>query len=88
MAATRVNTTYRRAISRFATGVAIITTSTPHGPAGMTASAVTSLSLDPVQLLVCIGTTLPTREAIEGTGRFAVNILGHDGEHMARRHAL
>ena len=73
---------YRRAISQFATGVAVITTSVPGGLAGMTASAVTSLSLDPVQLLVCVGNTLLTRSAIAERGRFAVNVLGADGEHL------
>jgi flavin reductase (DIM6/NTAB) family NADH-FMN oxidoreductase RutF len=78
---------YRRAISQFATGVAVITTSIPGGLAGMTASAVTSLSLDPVQLLVCVGNTLLTRSAIAEHGRFAVNVLGADGEYLARRFA-
>ncbi|AEA24491.1 flavin reductase domain protein FMN-binding protein [Pseudonocardia dioxanivorans CB1190] len=78
---------FRQAISHFSTGVAVVTTRTSTGPAGMTASAVASLSLDPVQLLVCIGTTLPTRSAIEESGRFAVNVLGEGQEHLARRFA-
>lgn len=74
---------YRQAISRFSTGVAVISTRTDAGPAGMTASAVASLSLDPLQLLVCIRTDLPTRKAIEESGHFAVNILGQGQEHLA-----
>jgi flavin reductase (DIM6/NTAB) family NADH-FMN oxidoreductase RutF len=71
---------FREAISLFATGVTVITTTTAAGPAGMTASAVCSLSLEPIQLLVCISTHLPTHEALEGSGRFAVNVLG-EGQH-------
>lgn len=78
---------FRQAISHFSTGVAVITTLTAEGPAGMTASAVASLSLDPVQLLVCIGNTLATRRAIEESGRFAVNVLGQGQEQLARRFA-
>ena len=63
-------TLYRQAISNFATGVTVITTSVDGRPAGMTASAVTSLSLEPVQLLVCIASRLPTHEAIITRGRF------------------
>jgi flavin reductase (DIM6/NTAB) family NADH-FMN oxidoreductase RutF len=80
-------TQFRQAISHFSTGVAIITTNTPDGPAGMTASAVASLSMSPLQLLVCIGTVLPTRKAIVESGYFAVNVLGTGQEHIARRFA-
>ncbi|ANS32297.1 flavin reductase domain-containing FMN-binding protein (plasmid) [Rhodococcus opacus] len=78
---------YRQAISHFSTGVAVISTRTEAGPAGMTASAVASLSIDPLQLLVCIRTDLPTRSAIEEAGQFAVNILGDGHEQLARHFA-
>ncbi|MBM0126749.1 flavin reductase family protein [Pimelobacter simplex] len=78
---------YRLAISNFSTGVAIITTNTDAGPAGMTASAVASLSIDPLQLLVCIKSDLPTRHAIEESGRFAVNVLGEGQEQLALQFA-
>ena len=42
---------FREAIGHFATGVTVITTLHEDAPAGMTASAVASLSLDPVLLL-------------------------------------
>ena len=44
---------YRRAVGRFATGVAVVTCQSPSGPAGLTTNALTSLSLDPLLLLVC-----------------------------------
>lgn len=79
--------TFRSAISLFATGVTVVTTCTDAGPAGMTASAVTSLSLEPVQLLICISTRLPTHAAIEASGRFAVNVLGEGSGALAIRFA-
>jgi len=79
--------TFRDAISLFATGVTVITSRTETGPAGMTASAVTSLSLNPVMLLVCISTRLPTHEVLESTGRFAVNVLGESDSALALRFA-
>jgi flavin reductase (DIM6/NTAB) family NADH-FMN oxidoreductase RutF len=51
---------FREAIAHFATGVTIVTTAHEGRPAGMTASAVCSLSLDPVLLLVCIDNRLTT----------------------------
>jgi flavin reductase (DIM6/NTAB) family NADH-FMN oxidoreductase RutF len=53
----------------------------------MTASAVASLSLDPVLLLVCIDNRLPTHEAIEASRRFVVNVLGEGQEELALRFA-
>jgi flavin reductase (DIM6/NTAB) family NADH-FMN oxidoreductase RutF len=67
---------FREAISLFATGVTVITTQPESGPAGMTASAVCSLSVEPVQLLVCISSHLPTHAALTESGRFVVNVLG------------
>lgn len=78
---------FRQAISRFSTGVAVITTRGADGPAGMTASAVASLSMDPLQLLVCIGSNLPTCKAIVESGYFAVNVLGEGHEHLAKHFA-
>lgn len=78
---------YREAIASFATGVTVITTFDEGHPHGMTASAVSSLSLDPILLLVCISSRLPTGGAISRRGRFAVNVLGASGEHLARQFA-
>jgi flavin reductase (DIM6/NTAB) family NADH-FMN oxidoreductase RutF len=74
---------FREAISHFATGVTVITTISEGKPAGMTASAVSSLSLDPVLLLVCISHKLPTHTAIEQSKRFVVNVLGEGQEELA-----
>ena len=78
---------FREAIAHFATGVTVITTLHEGRPAGMTASAVASLSLDPVLLLVCINNRLPTHGAIEASRRFVVNVLGEGQEDLALRFA-
>jgi flavin reductase (DIM6/NTAB) family NADH-FMN oxidoreductase RutF len=76
---------FREAIAHFATGVTIITTTFEGRPAGMTASAVCSLSLDPILLLVCIDNRLPTHQAIDASRRFAVNVLGEGDDELAQR---
>jgi 3-hydroxy-9,10-secoandrosta-1,3,5(10)-triene-9,17-dione monooxygenase reductase component len=78
---------FREAIAHFATGVTIVTTTYEGRPAGMTASAVCSLSVDPVLLLVCIDNRLATHRAIDASRRFAVNVLGEGDEALARRFA-
>lgn len=77
--------TFREAIGHFATGVTVITTTHGGKPAGMTASAVCSLSLEPVLLLVCIDNRLPTHEAIDASRRFTVNVLGEGSSELALR---
>ena len=78
---------FREAIAHFATGVTIVTTTHEGRPAGMTASAVCSLSLDPILLLVCVDNRLATHKAIDASRRFAVNVLGEGDEALARRFA-
>jgi len=71
---------YREIIGRFASGVAIVTCAGPDGPAGLTTNAVSSLSLDPLLLLVCFDNGSRTLRAVRETGRFAVNVL-REGQH-------
>jgi flavin reductase (DIM6/NTAB) family NADH-FMN oxidoreductase RutF len=69
---------YRQVIGHFASGVAIVTAHGPDGPAGLTANALCSLSLDPLLLLVCVENSARTLPVIGATDRFAVNILRHE----------
>ncbi|MET8331504.1 flavin reductase family protein [Streptomyces sp. NPDC005181] len=78
---------FRATMSRLASGVSVITTRSGDAPIGMTASAVTSLSMDPLQLIVCISNRLFTRGAIAEHGRFTVNILGEGGQALAKNFA-
>jgi len=75
---------YRDVVGHFATGVAIVTASGPHGPAGMTTNAVTSLSLDPLLLLVCFDNDSRTLPVVREAQRFAVNVLRAGQEDLAR----
>src|SRR6476619_6011647 len=68
-------------------GVVVITTSDDGTPHGMTVSAVSSLSLDPPMLLVCLHSASGTQEAVRRSGRFAVNILAEDQGALAERFA-
>jgi flavin reductase (DIM6/NTAB) family NADH-FMN oxidoreductase RutF len=74
---------YRQVIGHFASGVAIVTCAGPDGPAGLTTSAVTSVSLDPLLLLVCFDNGSRTLRAVRGARRFAVNVLRSGQEDLA-----
>lgn len=75
---------YRRAVGQFATGVAVVTCDSPSGPAGLTTNALTSLSLDPLLLLVCFDNASRTLPVLRESGRFAVNILAAEQADLAR----
>lgn len=62
-------------MSRFPTGVTVITALTGAGPAGLTANAVSSLSLDPPLMLACVDRGSRTLRSVEQAGRFGVNVL-------------
>jgi flavin reductase (DIM6/NTAB) family NADH-FMN oxidoreductase RutF len=78
---------FRDTLGQFATGVTVITTRGEDHAYGMTASAFSSVSLDPPLVLVCIGLNAAGSEMIRRNGVFAVNILGTDHEGVSRRFA-
>ncbi|MGW6898935.1 flavin reductase [Streptomyces sp. NPDC054919] len=79
---------YRDLIGRFATGVTVITAANDGTPVGTTASAVSSLSLTPPMLLICMNKQSATGAAIARSGQFAVNVLGEDHPDLAMRFAV
>jgi flavin reductase (DIM6/NTAB) family NADH-FMN oxidoreductase RutF len=79
---------FRRALGHFATGVTVVTTWDDDArPTGLTASAVSSVSLDPPLVLVCVAHTSQSHPAFRRGGKFAVNVLASDQEGVARRFA-
>ena len=75
---------FRGIIGHFATGVTVITTAAGDQLHGMTANAVSSLSLDPVMVLICVDKTTFTHRVLDEGGVFTVNILGEHQEAMSR----
>jgi flavin reductase (DIM6/NTAB) family NADH-FMN oxidoreductase RutF len=75
---------FRAALGAFATSVNVITTVDDHDrPCGMTATAFSSVSMDPLLVLVCVNRTTRTYEHIARVGSFAVNILGADAREIS-----
>jgi flavin reductase (DIM6/NTAB) family NADH-FMN oxidoreductase RutF len=75
---------FRSIIGSFATGVTVITTAANGEMQGMTANAVTSLSLDPVMLLICVDRSSHTHRILEAGGAFTVNVLGEHQQDVSR----
>ena len=70
--------TFKKVMSRFASGVTVVTTHYQGEKHGMTVSSFCSVSLEPPLVLVCIAKHLRSHEFIAKSGVFAVNILGAD----------
>jgi flavin reductase len=80
-------TEFREAMRNLAAGVAIVATGTEMGRRGLTVSSVTSLCMDPPCLLVGINAGSETHNAILGSGRFGVSLLGSGHQDLALRFA-
>jgi len=78
---------FRRAMSRLPTAVTVVTAIGDDGPAGLTANAVVSLSLDPALMLACVDRGSRTLRAVEQAGRFGISVLGAGDENVARAFA-
>lgn len=66
---------FRRAVGRFATGVCVVTAVDDGRDHAMTANTFTSVSLDPLLVLVCVETDARFHDAILSAGAWAVTVL-------------
>lgn len=79
--------TFREAMTRFAGSVTAITTMDDHGPAGLIATSVCSLSADPPTLLACINRSASAHDAILRRGTFGVSLPSGGQQHIAHHFA-
>ena len=75
---------FRRLMGFWATGVSVVTALASDGPAGATANAVSSLSLDPPLVLVCFDRSSRTLHAVRESERFGINVLSVGQEPVSR----
>ena len=80
--------TFRQLLGAFASGVTVLTTRDPSGaPAGMTASAFCSVSLEPPLVLVCVGHEAGFYDVLRASPGFGVNILAAGQAEISERFA-
>jgi flavin reductase (DIM6/NTAB) family NADH-FMN oxidoreductase RutF len=79
---------FRAVMGSFAAGVTLVTTTDSTGARwGLTATAFSSLSLDPALCLVCLDKRTASLPAFLEKRGFAVNILGAGQEELSNRFA-
>jgi 3-hydroxy-9,10-secoandrosta-1,3,5(10)-triene-9,17-dione monooxygenase reductase component len=80
-------TRFRHLMSRWATGVSVVTALEGDRDHGMTVNALLSVSLSPPLLLVSLSADADTTGAVERSGRFAVSLLASDQQPVSERFA-
>lgn len=79
---------FKSALSRWATGVTVVTTRARSGEvAGLTATSFSSLSLDPPLVLFCLGYSSTSKPSFDAADGFIVNILADGQKALAGRFA-
>lgn len=78
---------FRTVAGRFATGIAIVTTHGDGVDHAMTVNAFTSVSLDPLLVLICVEKVARFHSAVIAAGEWGVSVLGEDGEEASRAFA-
>jgi len=76
---------FRDACGRFATGITAVTGVGPDGVlAAITVNSFASVSLDPMQVLFCIGHRSSAYGTLTAAERVAIHVLADDQEEVAR----
>jgi len=78
---------FRAAMAQLPTGVTVVSASGPDGPAGATANAVSSLSIEPMLMLACLDRGSRTLRAVQAANHFGVSVLHAGQEEIARAFA-
>lgn len=78
---------FRRSMALFATGVTVITVDYEGEVQGMTANAFTSVSLDPMLVLVCVDQKARTHAHLHAKKRFGINVLSEGQRKIAEHYA-
>ena len=78
---------HRRVVGRFATGVTVVSTRAGEVDHAMTVNSFTSVSLEPVLVLVCIDRTARFHAAVLASGTWGVSVLAAHQEAVSREFA-
>ena len=74
---------FRNVMGLFATGVTVIAAEAEGEIHGMTANAITSVSLDPMLVLVCVQKNAHMAGVLRQSGQFSINILDEEGADLS-----
>lgn len=76
---------FKEVVSKFASGVTVVTTADDRGFHGVTVSSFCSLSLDPPLILVCVDRSIQSHDLITSAPTFMVNVLSRAQSFLAEQ---
>jgi flavin reductase (DIM6/NTAB) family NADH-FMN oxidoreductase RutF len=79
-----IGTSFRAAMRRIASTVTIITASDGDRRHGMTMTAVSSLSMDPPSMVICVNQSTLLHDILMSARHFCVNVLTHDQAEVSK----
>ncbi len=79
---------FKQVMRHFVTGVMVLTVPDGDGMHAVTVNGLTSLSLNPLLMLVCIEKNAYSHGLLQQTQKFALNILGGEQAELGRRFAF
>ena len=77
---------FRLLMGRWVTGITVVAAQTPSGVVGMTANAVTSVSLDPLIVLVCVRNESRMLPTLLNEKRYSINVLASGQDDVSRHY--
>ena len=81
------NLAFREALGCFGTGVTVVTTTTPDGPAAITVNSFASVSLEPPLVLWCLAKESNRFEAFRVAQHYSIHVMAQDQQDLALRFA-
>lgn len=75
----------KKAMRHLAGAVSVITTGRGDQRTGFTATSVSSFSMDPPAMIVCLNRNSSSWSALQAHQGFCINVLAHDQSHIADR---
>src|SRR6218665_3876124 len=78
---------FKAAMRHLAGAVSVITTGRGDQRTGFTATSVSSFSMEPPAMLVCLNRTSSSWPVLQEHQGFCINVLAHDQLHVADRFA-
>lgn len=78
---------FREALGCFGTGVTIVTTATPQGPAAITVNSFASVSLEPPLVLWCLAKDSNRFDTFHDAKHYAIHVMAQDQQDLALQFA-
>ncbi|MRK00473.1 flavin reductase [Aeromicrobium sp. S22] len=76
---------FRKVLGHLPTGVVLVAAHTATGRVGMAVNSITSVSLDPPLVSICVARTSTSWPRIRSAGRFCISVLADHHEQTSRR---